>query len=216
MPLKVEKVTAIEECKVVETEVREGVAGTGWKKITKTRGRTRADLRKTYAKLDFKFLGAIRRGLNYSKDRKPSCVDDSLRRCNFPWRYAALSRWKKTKKGGEGGMVKRSRRRSKSTVASRLYFKDILRFPRVILVMIANRNQQGTFRTLANDPGAAFLCRFDRHLVNASSISFEFLSKVILSIEILYEKKFSSFTIIIADCIVSSTYGLRQLKKILQ
>lgn len=122
----------------------------------------------------------------------------------------------KDKKGEGGGMVKRSRRRSKSTVASRLYFKDILRFPRVILVMIANRNQQGTFRTLANDPGAAFLCRFDRHLVNASSISFEFLSKVILSIEILYEKKFSSFTIIIADCIVSSTYGLRQLKKILQ
>lgn len=106
------------------------------------------NLRKTYAKLDFKFLGAIRRGLNYSKDRKPSCVDDSLRRCNFPWRYAALSRWKKKKK--RGGMVKRSRRRSKSTVASRLYFKDILRFPRVILVMIANRNQQGTFRTLAN------------------------------------------------------------------
>lgn len=122
----------------------------------------------------------------------------------------------KDKKRGGGGMVKRSRRRSKSTVASRLYFKDILRFPRVILVMIANRNQQGTFRTLANDPGAAFLCRFDRHLVNASSISFEFLSKVILSIEILYEKKFSSFTIIITDCIVSSTYGLRQLKKILQ
>lgn len=102
--IKVEKVTAIEECKVVETEAREGIAETSWKKITKTRGRTgepplKNNLRKTYAKLDFKFLGAIRRGLNYSKDRKPSCVDDSLRRCNFPWRYAALSRWKKKKKG---------------------------------------------------------------------------------------------------------------------
>lgn len=55
------------------------------------------------------------------------------------------------KEMGEEGMVKKSWRRSKSTVASPLYFKDILRFPRVILVMLANRNQQGTFR-VGNDP----------------------------------------------------------------
>ena len=36
--------------------------------------------------------------------------------------------------------------------ASRLYFKDILRFPRVILVMLANRNQQRTFERLEMIP----------------------------------------------------------------
>lgn len=152
-----------------------GKEGNRWKKLRRREEWGSCDLRKTYAKLDFKFLGAIRRGLNYSKDRKTSCGWFFKKMQFFRGVMAPSSKEKKRR-------VKKSRWRSKSTVASPLYFKDILRFPRVILVMLANRNQQGTF-WVGNDPGTAFLYPFDRHLVRGSSISFEFLSKVILSIE---------------------------------
>lgn len=174
-------------------EVSKGGNRWNWlEKITKTKKKKKdggsCDLRKTYAKLDFKFLGATRRGLNYSKDRKPSCG----------WFFKKMQFFSRVMAGtlSKGGKKeKKSRRGSKSTVSSPLYFNDILRFPRVILVMLANRNQQGTFRTLGMIPARHFFVYSIGISLGARAISFEFLSKVSIIINwILHEFTYHSFT----------------------